>query len=62
MNVSSVALVDLPAGPGEEVRTCVRCGLWLLDDDGERGRWAMLVVLAPAGSRGAQGAGPDPAS
>jgi hypothetical protein len=49
--VSSVAMVDLPAGPDGKVRTCVRCGLWLLEEDSER--WALLLSLrnGPRGPR-----------
>jgi hypothetical protein len=48
--VGSVAMVDLPAGPDGEVRTCVRCGLWLFEEAGER--WAMLLWLSEQGPGG----------
>ncbi len=50
--LASVAMVDLPAGPDGEVRTCVRCGLWLFDE--ARERWAMLMwpnEHGPGGTR-----------
>ncbi len=50
--LGSVAMVDLPAGPDGEVRTCVRCGLWLFEEAGER--WALLLWLnehGPSGTR-----------
>src|SRR5207248_249948 len=51
--IGNVAMVDLPVGPDGEVRTCVRCALWLLEE--EDGRSAML--LCPAPDHGMGGAG-----
>ena len=42
MRIGGVAMTDHPAGPGDEVRSCVQCGLYLIGgedggDDGENG-------------------------
>jgi hypothetical protein len=37
--------LGLPAGPDGEVRTCVRCALWLVEEDGQRS--AMLLGRKP---------------
>ncbi|MBV9338197.1 MAG: ATP-binding protein [Solirubrobacterales bacterium] len=45
----NVAMIARPSGPDGEVRMCVRCGLWLIEEAGER--WAMLLSLAGLPSR-----------
>jgi hypothetical protein len=45
LGIGNVAMVDLPAGPDGEVRTCVRCALWLVEEDGQRS--AMLLGPTP---------------
>jgi hypothetical protein len=42
-------MVDLPAGPDGEVRTCVRCALWLVEEAGQRS--AMLLSTPEHGMR-----------
>lgn len=51
--IGNVAMVDLPAGPDGQVRTCVRCALWLLEEGGERS--AMLLCPAPEHGMGGGG-------
>lgn len=40
----NVAMTSRPSGPDDEVRMCVRCGLWLFEEASER--WAMLLSLS----------------
>jgi hypothetical protein len=51
--IGTVALVDLPAGPDGEVRTCVRCALWLVEEQDQRS--AMLLCPRPERGMGEGG-------
>jgi cell division protease FtsH len=64
ITVGGVAMVDQPAGPGDEVRSCVQCGLYLIgdapgrDDEGRQapdaGPPRMAILLRGSDHRGAQ--------
>ncbi len=41
LGIGNVATVALPAGPGGRIRSCVRCGLYLISED--EGRYALLL-------------------
>lgn len=53
LGIGNVALVDLPAGPDGEVRTCVRCALWLVEEQDQRS--AMLLCPTPEHGMGEGG-------
>ncbi|WP_190276723.1 AAA family ATPase [Catenulispora acidiphila] len=62
MAVSGVSLTDQPSGPGDQTRTCVQCGLYLVDgldgpDDGDRTedpRPPLAILLRGTEMRGPQ--------
>ena len=62
MTVSGVSMTDHPSGPGGQTRSCVQCGLYLVDgldgpDDGDRTedpRPPLAVLLRGTENRGPQ--------
>jgi cell division protease FtsH len=63
MAIGGVAMTDQPAGPGDEVRSCVQCGLYLIDGgSGDAGDDAAAKDPAPMAIllRGSDTRGPQP--
>jgi len=62
MAVSGVSMSDQPSGPGDETRSCVQCGLYLVEgidgpDDGDRTedpRPPLAILLRGSETRGPQ--------